>query len=64
MNIAEFESLKYFEEEQRKEMERMREYNNLVRFQEFKAEMLKYEDFTEEELIEMWEAEMLVEQDL
>ena len=64
MNIAEFESLKYFEEEQAKEMERMREYNNLIKYQEFKAEMLKYEDFTEEELIEMWEAEMLVEQDL
>lgn len=35
-----------------------------MRYEEFKEEMLKYEDFTEEELQEMYEAEMIAEQDL
>lgn len=64
IGIHELESLKYFNEQQEMEEQRMREYNNLLKYQQFKEEILKYGDFSEEELMEMFEAEMLVEQDL
>lgn len=64
MDINILESLNYFNEQQEQEEQRMREYNNMVKYQQFKEEMLKYGDFSEEELMEMFEAEMLVEYDL
>ena len=64
IGIHELESLNYFNEQQEQEEQRMREYNNLLKYQQFKEEMLKYDNFSEEELMEMFEAEMLVEQDL
>ena len=63
-DIHMLESLNYFNEQQEIERKLTQDYNHLIEYQEFKREMLKYENFTEEELQEMWEAEMLVEHDL
>lgn len=63
-DIHMLESLNYYNEQQETERKAMRDYNQLVRYQQFKADMLQYGDFTEEELQEMWEAEQLVEHDL
>lgn len=38
--------------------------NDTTAYERFKSEMLKYDNFTDEELQEMWEAELLVENDL
>ena len=62
-----FESLNYFEEQQRREREVLKELDKLYEnkgYEKFKKDMLQYGDFTEEELQEIWEAEMLIEQDL
>ena len=66
-DIIAFESLNYFEEQERREREVMKELDRLYEnkgYEKFKKDMLQYGDFTEEELQEMWESEMLVEHDL
>lgn len=66
-DIIAFESLNYFEEQERREREVMEELDRLYEnkgYEKFKKDMLQYGDFTEEELQEMWESEMLVEHDL
>lgn len=69
-DINALESLKYFEDMERREYEAQVEYNRLCmtpnerKYEEFKQEMLKYDNFSEEELREMFEAEMLVENDI
>lgn len=66
-DIIAFESLNYFEEQERREREVMEELDRLYEnkgYEKFKKDMLQYGDFTEEELREMWESEMLVEHDL
>ena len=69
-DINTLESLRYFEDQERKAYEARVASNMLYmtldeqRYEEFKREMLKYENFTEEELREMFEAEMLVENDI
>lgn len=66
-DIIVFESLNYFEEQERREREVMEELDRLYEnkgYEKFKKDMLQYGDFTEEELQEMWESEMLVEHDL
>ena len=66
-DIIAFESLNYFEEQERREREVMEELDRLYEnkgYEKFKKDILQYGDFTEEELQEMWESEMLVEHDL
>lgn len=69
-DIIGLETLNYFQEQEKREYEAMVEANRLYmkpkeeKYEEFKNAMLQYGDFSEEELKEMFEAEMLVENDL
>lgn len=63
-DIIVLESLNYFNEQEDQERKAMKDYEQLLKYQEFKREILQYGYYPDEVIQEMWEAEQLVEHDL